>query len=125
MTDEIQDVALVLDDQDLTRDGHRVRVAKGPRGVKAPVCRADTHGAGGRDGQLIVWRMILPSTMYTLERDKDTYAEDSVVVVDRAPAGGTSGPSPIRRRACADDLPADGGRGPEHGLFQERVIEGH
>src|SRR5207245_8456623 len=98
-----------------------------PRGVKAPVCRADAHGGEGRGGQLIVWRMILPSTMYTLERDKDTYAEDLVVVVHRAPAGGTGWPSPIcwGCLAGADDLPSDGGGGPEHGLFQERVIEGH
>src|SRR5437879_11066200 len=125
MTDEIQDVALVLDDQDLTRDSHGVRVAKGPRGVKAPVCRADAHGGEGRDGQLIVWRMILPSTMYTLERDEDAHAEDLVVVVHSAPAGGAGRPSAIPRRAGADDLPTDGGAGPEHGLFQKRVIEGH
>src|SRR5712692_1446726 len=59
------------------------------------------------------------------EGHQDLHAEDLVVVVHRAPAGGTGWPSPIRRRACADDLPSNGGAGPEHGLFQERVIEGH
>src|SRR5437660_11664520 len=51
------------------------------------------------------------------ESHQNLHTEDLVVVVHRAPAGGTGRPSPIPRRACADDLPTDGGSGAEHGLF--------
>src|SRR6266540_4600388 len=65
MADQILNVPLILEDQDLGGGGHVASVSKGSGGVKGTVDGGVRHCVGQGRCQPRVWRMILPSTMYT------------------------------------------------------------